>query len=79
MIECNNIPKDHTEIPSPEVAMSYDHHLKHIAHELRCVHQTIEIELLIGRDLLSEHVWPGHWTSEHSICPETSFRLGNNW
>ncbi|XP_062614379.1 uncharacterized protein LOC134276120 [Saccostrea cucullata] len=54
LIECNDIPNNREEIPSPEVAQGFPH-LKDIAHFIPPVEESIDIELLIGRDLIMAH------------------------
>ncbi|XP_071133064.1 uncharacterized protein [Mytilus edulis] len=54
LIECNDIPNNRDEIPSPEVAASHDH-LNNIASHIPPIDQNIKIELLIGRDVIQAH------------------------
>ncbi|XP_033755752.1 uncharacterized protein LOC117338505 [Pecten maximus] len=54
LIECNEIPNNRSEIPSPEVAENYSH-LRDIASLIPPVNDSVEIEILIGRDLVSAH------------------------
>lgn len=54
VLECDNIPEKHTEIPTLEVARCYPH-MKDIAKHLHALDSYIEILLLIGRDLLEAH------------------------
>ncbi|XP_062592880.1 uncharacterized protein LOC134254337 [Saccostrea cucullata] len=54
VIECNNMPKDRSEIPTPEVAKHYQH-LRNIACHIPDLDQTAEISLLVGRDLPEVH------------------------
>ncbi|CAB4033032.1 PREDICTED: uncharacterized protein LOC107357656 [Paramuricea clavata] len=49
LIECDNIPKDKSEIPSPEFAMKYTHLLS-IADEIPSLDSRAEVQLLIGRN-----------------------------
>jgi len=49
LIECNNIPRDKQEIPTPEMARRFPH-LSRIANEIPQLDENAEIQLLIGRD-----------------------------
>lgn len=54
LIECDNLPNNRKEIPTPEVV--YHHkHLNKIASEIPPLDPKAEILLLIGRDLLRVH------------------------
>lgn len=55
IIECNEIPQNRSEIPSPEVAAFYPH-LSDITHYIPTIDNLISIELLIGRDLIDTHI-----------------------
>ena len=48
-IECNNIPHDKQEIPTPEMARIFSH-LRDIANEIPQLDENAEIDLLIERD-----------------------------
>nr|XP_022331795.1 uncharacterized protein LOC111129629 [Crassostrea virginica] len=54
IIECDDIPNNRQEIPTPEVANAYPH-LSEIASELHPLEKDMEILLLIGRDLGEAH------------------------
>lgn len=54
VMECDGIPNIRTEIPTPEVAMSYPH-LRGIAQHIPALDEEADILLLIGRDLLDAH------------------------
>ncbi len=54
MIECNEIPDNRSEIPTPAVARHYSH-LKAIAENIPDVDSEAPIALLLGRDLLQAH------------------------
>ena len=49
LVECNNIPRDKQEIPTPEMARRFPH-LSDIANEVPQLDGNAEIHLLIGRD-----------------------------
>ncbi|XP_061191733.1 uncharacterized protein LOC133199970 [Saccostrea echinata] len=54
VIECDNMPNDRSEIPTPEIARYYEH-LHHIACHIPELDQSAEISLLVGRDLPEVH------------------------
>nr|XP_055029189.1 uncharacterized protein LOC129418268 [Misgurnus anguillicaudatus] len=54
MLECDMIPEDRSEIPSPEVAQ-YHPHLKALSHKIHAIDSNAQILLLLGRDILSLH------------------------
>ena len=49
MLECEHIPQDKNEIPTPEMTKSFPH-LKEIATEIPPLDHNAEIDILIGRD-----------------------------
>lgn len=54
LIECNHMPNDRTEIPTPAAAQHYTH-LKSIAHKIPQLDLEAQILLLLGRDILQVH------------------------
>lgn len=54
LIECDSIPNNRDEIPSPHVARQFQH-LRDIAHKIPELKPDADIELLIGRDLIDAH------------------------
>ncbi|KAK7921993.1 hypothetical protein WMY93_008895 [Mugilogobius chulae] len=54
LLECDMIPDDRTEIPSPEVAVHFPH-LKAVADKIPAVDKNADILLLLGRDILQVH------------------------
>lgn len=54
LIECNDIPSNREEIPSPVVARYYKH-LHDVVEYLPEIDNNVNIELLIGRDLIECH------------------------
>ena len=54
MLECDMIPEDRSEIPSPEVARHHSH-LKALSSKIHPVDPNAQILLLLGRDILSLH------------------------
>ena len=49
LIECDNIPKDKSEIPTPEFAVQYTH-LRDNADEIFPLDSKAEVQLLISRN-----------------------------
>ncbi|XP_076113586.1 uncharacterized protein LOC143081749 [Mytilus galloprovincialis] len=54
LIECNNIPNNRDEIPTPEVAMHHPH-LTELRGSITPLEERCQILLLIGRDLIEAH------------------------
>jgi hypothetical protein len=54
LIECNDIPDNRAEIPTPEVARQYTH-LKDIASLIPPIDGDANISLLLGRDIIKAH------------------------
>lgn len=54
LLECNMIPENKDEIPTPAVVACH-RHLRPIAYEIPSLDENAEILLLIGRDLLRVH------------------------
>ncbi|XP_056093862.1 uncharacterized protein LOC130072671 [Rhinichthys klamathensis goyatoka] len=54
LIECDMLPDDRSEIPSPEVARHHPH-LKHLADKIPALDPNASILLLLGRDIIRLH------------------------
>lgn len=54
LIECNDIPNNREEIPTPEVALHHPH-LKPVAHLIPDIDPQAPITLLLGRDIIRLH------------------------
>lgn len=54
LIECDMIPDDRREIPSPKVAMQFQH-LQKVASKIPPVEDEVPIFLLLGRDIIQVH------------------------
>ncbi|XP_052062914.1 uncharacterized protein LOC127702663 [Mytilus californianus] len=54
LIECDHIPNNRDEIPTPEVAMHHPH-LKELRGSIPPIEENCQILLLIGRDLIEAH------------------------
>ncbi|KAL3967947.1 NLR family CARD domain-containing protein 3 [Sarotherodon galilaeus] len=75
IIECNNIPSNRAEIPTPEVAAEHAH-LRPIAHLIPPLDHKAEILLLLGRDLLSVHKARQHRNGPHNAPYAQKLDLG---
>ena len=54
LIECDYIPNNLDEIPTPEVARSYKH-MRDKEEEIKPLDQDAKITMLVGRDVLPAH------------------------
>ncbi len=54
LIECNHMPDNRSEIPTPAAAQHHPH-LKSIAHKIPHLDPETQILLLLGRDILQVH------------------------
>lgn len=54
VIECNSLPENRSEIPTPIVAQSYTH-LRDVAHLIPEIENEVPILMLIGRDVITAH------------------------
>ncbi|XP_026036546.1 uncharacterized protein LOC113029762 [Astatotilapia calliptera] len=54
LTECNQIPDNRSEIPTPEAAAAH-HHLAHIAAQIPPLDPEADILLLLGRDVIQAH------------------------
>lgn len=75
LIECNVIPNNREEIPTPEA--SYHPHLKAVAAEIPPPDISAEILLLLGRDIIRAHKSRSQCNGPHN-APYTH-RLGLGW
>ncbi|KAI4873747.1 hypothetical protein NFI96_000048 [Prochilodus magdalenae] len=65
LIECDMLPDDRSEIPSPEVARHYPH-LEHLVDKIPAVDPDASILLLLGRDLIQVHKVREQYNGPHS-------------
>ncbi|XP_053323801.1 uncharacterized protein LOC128497662 [Spea bombifrons] len=65
IIECNQIPDNRSEIPTPDVA-SYHAHLKCMAHLIPEINHQAQIILLLGRDILQVRKVRHHINGPHN-------------
>ncbi|KAM4037007.1 uncharacterized protein ACNLHF_015817 isoform 1-T1 [Anomaloglossus baeobatrachus] len=54
LIECNAIPNNREEIPTPEAALHHPH-LRNIAHLIPALNSQAKLVLLLGRDIIRVH------------------------
>lgn len=54
VIECNNMPNDLSEIPTPQIAKCHQH-LRHVACHIPELDQSAEISLFVGKDMSKVH------------------------
>lgn len=54
VIECNNMPNDQSEIPTPLIAR-FHQHLRHVACHIPELDQSAEISLFVGKDMSKVH------------------------
>ena len=66
MLECKSIPNNREEIPIPEIAACYNH-LHDIESEIPLIDKDINIQILIGRDVIEAHV-----AHDHRIGPKNT-------
>ncbi|KAK7889072.1 hypothetical protein WMY93_024632 [Mugilogobius chulae] len=57
LIECDDLPDNREEIPTPEAALHHPH-LKDLAKEIPALDKDAQILLLLGRDILRAHKSP---------------------
>lgn len=76
LIECNHMPDDQSEIPTPEVAQHHPH-WKSIAHRIPHLDPEAQILVLLGHDILQVHKVREH-RNGHSSAPYAQ-RLDLGW
>ncbi|PIK48185.1 hypothetical protein BSL78_14928 [Apostichopus japonicus] len=75
LIECEMIPDDRQEIPTPDIANHFSH-LKHIANKIPPVDPQVQILLLLGRDVLRAHKVREHINGPHDAPYAQRLDLG---
>lgn len=75
LIECDMIPDDRREIPSPRVAMKFPH-LRKIAVKVPPVEEQVPIMLLLGRDIIQVHKVRQRINGPHSMPYAQHLDLG---
>lgn len=80
LIECAELPNNREEIPFPRVAKGY-FHLEDISDKIPDLLENVEIELLIGRDLIDAHIVQDQRKGScgNAVRPKTSPWLGDYW
>lgn len=76
LIECNQIPNNRSEIPTPEAALHHLH-LKRIAAHIPKLDPEAEILLLLGRDIIRVHKVRQHINGPH--CAPFAQKLDLGW
>lgn len=75
LIECDMLPDDKSEIPTPEVASHYTH-LKRVADKIPALDPSADILILLSRDIPQVHKVREH-NNGHPRCPlRPTSRLG---
>ncbi|KAL0167347.1 hypothetical protein M9458_039191, partial [Cirrhinus mrigala] len=64
LIECEMIPDDRAEIPTPEIAR-YFPHLRHVADKIPPLNENAQILILLGRDILRVHKVRQQYNGDH--------------
>lgn len=78
LIECDMIPDDHRETPSPEVARHHPH-LQRVADRISPVDEDAPILMLFGRDILRVHKVREQINRPHSAPYAQRLDLGSLW
>ena len=75
LIECNEIPNNRSEIPTPEAAYHH-HHLKQIADKIPPLDPDADILLLLGRDIIRAHKVRKQYNGAHDAPYAQKLDLG---
>ncbi|XP_030582792.1 uncharacterized protein LOC115778696 [Archocentrus centrarchus] len=75
LVECNLIPNNREEIPTPEAATHYPH-LRPIAGKIPPLDPVAEILLLLGRDIIRVHKVRSHCNGPHNAPYAQRLDLG---
>ncbi|XP_071991443.1 uncharacterized protein [Engystomops pustulosus] len=75
ILECNQIPDNRSEIPTPDVAAQHSH-LKRLAHVIPKLDPEAQIVLLLGRDILRVHKARAQINGPHSAPYAQKLDLG---
>ncbi|XP_067373332.1 uncharacterized protein [Channa argus] len=75
LIECDMLPDDRSEIPTPEVAGHYAH-LKQVADKIPAIDENAAILILLGRDILRVHKVREHCNGPHNAPYAQRLDLG---
>ena len=75
LIECNDIPNNREEIPTPEVALHHAH-LRSLAHRIPDIDPQAPIMLLLGRDIIRVHKVRKQVNGSHNLPFAQKLDLG---
>ncbi|XP_057696128.1 uncharacterized protein LOC130918450 isoform X1 [Corythoichthys intestinalis] len=75
LIECDDIPNNRNEIPTPNMALHHPH-LKSIAHLIPDIDSQAEIMLLLGRDIIRVHKARKQINGPHNLPYAQKLDLG---
>ena len=75
LIECNDIPNNREEIPTPEVALHHAH-LRSVAHLIPDIDQQAPIMLLLGLDIIRVHKARKQVNGPHNLPYAQKLDLG---
>ncbi|XP_073405860.1 uncharacterized protein [Dendrobates tinctorius] len=75
LVECNQIPSNREEIPTPEAALHHPH-LKGIANKIPALNNSADILILLGRDILRLHKVRQQINGPHDAPFAQRFDLG---
>lgn len=75
LIECDMLPDDKSEIPTPEVARHYTH-LKRVADKIPALDPSAAILILLGQDIPQAHKVRGHSNGPHNAPYAQRLDLG---
>ena len=73
VLECDDIPQNRDEIPSPDIMRQHSH-LRDLSGFIPPIDDSCQIELLIGRDLINAHI-----VLEHRIGVPYAQKLPLGW
>lgn len=74
-IECNNIPNNREEIPTPQVALHHAH-LRSVAHIIPDIDPQAPIMLLLGQDIIRVHKVHKQVNGPHNLPYAQKLDLG---
>lgn len=75
LIECNQVPNNRSEIPTPEVALHHSH-MRSITDQIPPVDPDAQILLLLGRDILRVHKVRRQFNGPHNAPYAQKLDLG---
>lgn len=75
LLECNNMPNDSSEIPTPEIMQYFPHH-RIVVNKIPPLDTRVPIILLLGRDILSLHKVHEQCNGPHNLPYAQRLDLG---